>query len=95
MIVLAAVVILTLSKNNNVTCVNEATFKSDILSFQEELSIYISKEIIKYYLGIRWKLETLDLSCKEVMKKNISSFNKNYGNKIWIYEEEIVYYKPK
>ena len=94
-IVLAAVVILTLSKNNPVTGANEATFKSDIRSFQEELSMYISKEIIKDYSGTREKLETPDLPSKENMKKYVSSFSKKYENKIGIYEDEIVYYKPK
>ena len=94
-IIIAAAIILTFSKNNPVTSANEATFKSDIRSFQEELAMYISKEIIKDYSGTREKLETPDLPSKENMKKYVSSFSKKYENKIGIYEDEIVYYKPK
>ena len=48
-IILASVVILTISKNNPITSAKEATFKEDIRSFQSELSIYVGNEIIKDY----------------------------------------------
>ena len=43
-IILAAVVILTITKNNPVSSAKEATFKEDITSIQDELSMYLSKK---------------------------------------------------
>ena len=43
-IILAAAVILTISKNNPVSSAKEATFKEDMTSIQDELSMYISKK---------------------------------------------------
>ena len=43
-IILAAAVILTISKNNPVSSAKEATFKEDMASIQDELSMYISKK---------------------------------------------------
>ena len=43
-IILAAVVILTISKNNPVSSAKEATFKEDMASIQDELSMYLSKK---------------------------------------------------
>ena len=43
-IILAAAVILTISKNNPVSSAKEATFKEDMASIQDELSMYLSKK---------------------------------------------------
>ena len=43
-IILAAAVILTLTKNNPVSSAKEATFKEDMTSIQDELSMYLSKK---------------------------------------------------
>ena len=43
-IILAAAVILTITKNNPVSSAKEATFKEDITSIQDELSMYLSKK---------------------------------------------------
>ena len=43
-IILAASVILTLTKNNPVSSAKEATFKEDMTSIQDELSMYLSKK---------------------------------------------------
>ena len=43
-IILAAVVVLTISKNNPVSSAKEATFKEDMTSIQDELSMYLSKK---------------------------------------------------
>ena len=43
-IILAAVVILTITKNNLVSSAKEATFKEDMVSIQDELSMYLSKK---------------------------------------------------
>ena len=46
-IILAAAVILTLSKNNPVESAREARFKEDIVSMQDELSMYLSSQYAK------------------------------------------------
>ena len=43
-IILAAAVILTITKNNPVSSAKEATFKEDMVSIQDEFSMYISKK---------------------------------------------------
>ena len=43
-IILAAAVILTITKNNPVSSAKEATFKEDVTSIQDELSMYLSKK---------------------------------------------------
>ena len=43
-IILAAAVILTITKNNPVSSAKEATFKGDMTSIQDELSMYLSKK---------------------------------------------------
>ena len=43
-IILAAAVILTITKNNPVSSAKEATFKDDMTSIQDELSMYLSKK---------------------------------------------------
>ena len=43
-IILAVAVILTISKNNPVSSAKEATFKEDMTSIQDELSMYLSKK---------------------------------------------------
>ena len=43
-IILAAAVILTKTKNNPVSSAKEATFKEDMTSIQDELSMYLSKK---------------------------------------------------
>ena len=75
-IILAAAVILTISKNNPVTSAKEATFKSDIRSFQEDLAMYISKDILKDYYGNRNKITTSDEPNFDEMKEYISIFTK-------------------
>ena len=43
-IILATSVILTLSKNSPISSANEARFKGDVRTFQDELAMYISKD---------------------------------------------------
>ena len=43
-IILAAAVILTITTNNPVSSAKEATFKEDMISIQDELSMYLSKK---------------------------------------------------
>lgn len=89
-IILAAVVILTLSKNNPMSSAKEATFKSDIRSFQEELSMYRAKQVLE---GKDTEITTDDYPDIDTMKIYISNFSSKYMNKIGIENGELVYYK--
>ena len=93
-IILAAIIIITLTKNNPVSSAKEATFKQDVRNFQDELSMYIGNENIKDIQGNREKITTVDMPSVEVMKEYIESFSSKYENKLGIYKDELVYYKP-
>lgn len=93
-IILAAVVILTISKNNTLKSAKEATFKSDVRNFQDELSMYVGNKVFMDYGGTRGKIETEDMPSTEVMKEYIESFSSKYENKLGIYKDELVYYRP-
>ena len=93
-IILAAIIIITITKNNPVSSAKEATFKQDVRSFQEELSMYIGNANIKDIQGNREKITTEDMPSVEVMNEYIKSFSSKYENKLGIYKDELVYYKP-
>ena len=93
-IILAAIIIITITKNNPVDSAKEATFKQDVRSFQDELSMYIGNENIKDIQGNREKITTVDMPSVKVMKEYIESFSSKYENKLGIYKDELVYYKP-
>ena len=93
-IILASVVILTISKNNPIESAKEARFKEDIRTFQDELAMYISSEMVKDYNGIREKITTSNMPSTDEMKQYIASFSKKYEHKLGIYNDELVYYIP-
>ena len=93
-IILASVVILNMSKNNPIESSKEATFKEDVRTFQEELAMYISSEMVKDYNGIREKITTSNMPSTDEMKEYIASFSKKYEHKLGIYNDELVYYMP-
>ena len=93
-IILAAIIIITITKNNPVDSAKEATFKQDVRSFQDELSMYVSNQIIQDTQGIREEITTVDMPSVKVMKEYIESFSSKYENKLGIYKDELVYYKP-
>ena len=93
-IILAAIIIITITKNNPVSSAKEATFKQDVRSFQEELSMYIGKQNVIDTQGTREKVTTVDMPSVEVMNEYIKSFSSKYENKLGIYKDELVYYKP-
>ena len=93
-IILAAIIIITITKNNPVSSAKEATFKQDVRSFQEELSMYIGKQNLIDTQGTREKVTTVDMPSVEVMNEYIKSFSSKYENKLGIYKDELVYYKP-
>ena len=45
--ILAAVVVLTINKNNPIESAKETAFKEDVRVFQDELNMYIAKEYTK------------------------------------------------
>lgn len=93
-IILASVVILTMSRNNPLKSAKEATFKSDVRNFQDELAMYVGNQVLMDYGGTREKIETDDMPSTEIMKSYIESFSSKYENKLGIYKDELVYYKP-
>ena len=91
-IILAAAVILTITKNNPVSSAKEATFKEDMASIQDELSMYISKkytdnpnEFNKSNLNLSGDSMVTELPSTKKYKGKISIVN---GNLVWDGETE-------
>ena len=86
-VILAVTVILTLSNNNPIESAKEAKFKEDIRTFQYQLSLAISKNMI--FTDKRdEKITELDF---EKIKEYISSFSEKYRDKILIEDNELKY----
>ena len=70
-IILAAVVVLTINKNNPIESAKETAFKEDVRVFQDELNMYIAKEYTKLQGQRDDKITTLkfDEIKKYMMKK--------------------------
>ena len=93
-IILATIIIITITKNNPVSSAKEATFKQDVRSFQEELSMYIGNANIKDIQGNREKITVIDNL--DDMDKYISGYNKKkYSDKLGIEDDELVYFPDK
>ena len=86
-IILAAAVILIVGKNNPVESAREARFKEEIRTFQYELSLAISKNMIAADQKDE-KITELDF---EKIKEYISSFSEKYRDKIVIEDNELKY----
>ena len=91
-IILAAAVILTITKNNPVSSAKEATFKEDMASIQDELSMYISKkytdnpnEFNKSNLNLSGDSMVTELPSTKKYKDKVSVTN---GNLVWDGETE-------
>ena len=56
--------------------------------------MYIGNQNIIDIQGNREKVTTEDMPSVEVMKEYIESFSSKYENKLEIYKDELVYYKP-
>ncbi len=56
--------------------------------------MYIGNQNIKDIQGNREKVTKEDMPSVEVMKEYIESFSSKYENKLEIYKDELVYYKP-
>lgn len=94
-IILASVVILTISKNNPLKSAKEATFKSDVRNFQDELAMYVGNQVLMDYGGTRKKITTSENPKVDEMNNYISSFTKNYEEKLGIEDDELVYFPDK
>ena len=87
-IILAAAVILTLSKNNPIESAKEARFKEDVRTFQDELSLAISKQ----YTNVSGQRdEKITTSNFDEIKEYIPSFNNKYRSKFVIENDEFKY----
>ena len=92
-IILAAVVILNISKNNPVESAKEARFKEDVRSFQEDLSLSISKDYTAKagQRNDKFNAKTFD----EIKNNYIPSFTKEYEGKLVIKDDELKYVGDK
>ena len=85
-IILAAAVILTISKNNPVSSAKEATFKEDMVSIQDELSMYLSKKYTDDPLS--FEKSSVNLSGDSMVTELPST--KKYKDKISVVEGNLV-----
>ena len=87
-IILAAAVILTISKNNPVESAKEATFKEDLRAFKDDLALTISKEYTSKQGQRDEKITTSDYN---EIKEKIPSFTEKYKDKFKILNDELVF----
>lgn len=88
-IILAAMVILNISKNNPVESAKEARFKEDVRSFQDDLSLSISKN---YTAKAGQRDDKFNAKTFDKIKNNyIPSFTKEYEGKLVIKDDELKY----
>ncbi len=85
-IILAAAVILTITKNNPVSSAKEATFKEDMASIQDELSMYISKKYTDDPLS--FEKSSVNLSGDSMVTELPST--KKYKDKISVVEGKLI-----
>ena len=86
-IILAAVVILTITKNNPVSSAKEATFKEDMSSIQDELSMYLSKKYTDNPTS--FKKSSVNLS-EDSMVTELPS-TKKYKDKVSVIKGKLVW----
>ena len=86
-IILAAAVILTITKNNPVSSAKEATFKEDMSSIQDELSMYLSKKYTDNPTS--FKKSSVNLS-EDSMVTELPS-TKKYKDKVSVIKGKLVW----
>ena len=86
-IILAAAVILTITKNNPVSSAKEATFKEDMASIQDELSMYISKKYADNPTS--FEKSTVNLSGDDMTTELPST--KKYKEKVLVIKGKLVW----
>ena len=85
-IILAAAVILTITKNNPVSSAKEATFKEDMASIQDELSMHISKKYADNPTS--FEKSSVNLSGEDMVTELPST--KKYKEKVSVVEGNLV-----
>ena len=85
-IILAAAVILTITKNNPVSSAKEATFKEDMTSIQDELSMYLSKKYTDN--STSFEKSSVNLSGESMVTELPST--KKYKDKVSVVEGNLV-----
>ena len=85
-IILAASVILTVTKNNPVSSAKEATFKEDMTSIQDELSMYLSKKYTDN--STSFEKSSVNLSGESMVTELPST--KKYKEKVSVVEGNLV-----
>ena len=85
-IILAAAVILTITKNNPVSSAKEATFKEDMVSIQDELSMYLSKKYTDDPLS--FEKSNVNLSGDSMVTELPST--KKYKDKVSVVEGKLI-----
>ena len=88
MIILAGVVIVSLSKNNPVNKAKEATFKTDVSTFEGDLSFYLANSLAE---NSTLKMEDVDAAGYSEIKKVINSFAEKYADKFEVVDGELIY----
>lgn len=88
MIILSGVVIIGLTDNNPIEKAREATFKTDVGTYKEELNSTI---INKKYDDRRYDPVVINETDAEEIKKYIPSFKKEYEGILIIEEGELVF----
>ena len=86
-IILAAAVILTIAKNNPVSSAKEATFKEDMVSIQDELSMYLSKKYTDN--STSFKKSSVNLSGNSMVTELPST--KKYKDKVSVIKGKLVW----
>ena len=94
-IILATAVILNISQNNPVESSKEATFKSDVRSFQNDLALTVTKEYTDLQGQRDYKITTSENPKFDEIKNYIPSFTKKYEKKLGIEDDELVYFPDK
>ena len=88
MIILAGVVIVSLSKNNPVKKAKEATFKTDVSTFEGDLSFYLANSLAT---DSTLKMEDVDAAGYSEIKKVINSFAEKYADKFEVVDGKLIY----
>ena len=88
MIILAGVVIVSLSKNNPVEKAKEATFKTDVSTFEGDLSFYLANSLAT---DSTLKMEDVDAAGYSEIKKVINSFAEKYADKFEVVDGKLIY----
>ena len=93
LIILTSAVVFTAFDDGLLDKTKEARFKSDLRTFQEDLTMYILDEKLKSNhseINVEYTRDTKDAHY-ENMKKYIDILTEEYGDKLQIVEDEIVF----